>query len=206
MRFSLRFHCRIPLLRLRYASDVVGKYAAKEVFIMEKLKDVKILSVAAMLAGLAIVLGFFSIPVSNLIEIRFKMLPIALAGYLFGPGIGAAVGMIADLGAYLVKPTGAFFPGFTATTALAGFLFGLFLHQKKFTLPRLIITEAVYTLVCSILLNSLWLAILYHMNYIASVISRIPSSLAMLPVNALMLYAVITPVKQFRVAEQFSLN
>ena len=65
---------------------------------------------AAILSAIAIILGFFKIPVTQLIEIRFAMLPIAVAGCLFGPVVGGVVGMVSDIGGYILSsPPGPFF-------------------------------------------------------------------------------------------------
>ena len=73
---------------------------------MSKLKDVRTLTMTAMLVAIGILLGFFKIPITELIEIRFIALPIAIAGALCGPGLGAVVGILIDVGAFIVKPTG----------------------------------------------------------------------------------------------------
>ena len=59
--------------------------------IFAPLSDIHVLTSAALLSAIAIILGFFKIPVTQVIEIRFAMLPIAVAGSLFGPVIGGAV-------------------------------------------------------------------------------------------------------------------
>ena len=46
---------------------------------MKKLMNTKTLTVAAMLTAVGIVLGFFKLPINQLIEIRFGSIPIALA-------------------------------------------------------------------------------------------------------------------------------
>ena len=75
---------------------------------MQKLKNVRVLTVSAFLVAIATVLGFFKVPITELIEIRFQYLPIAVGGAMFGPAVGGVIGMLADVLGYLVKPTGAF--------------------------------------------------------------------------------------------------
>ena len=142
---------------------------------MKKLRDTKTLTVAAMLTAIGIILGFFKIPVNQLIEIRFGSLPICMAGMLFGPGVGGIVGALCDIGGYLVKPTGPFFPGFTVSSALSGILYGLILHGKKLTLPRIAFSQVVHMVVVGVIMNSYWLNLLYFKNgYLATIIAILP--------------------------------
>lgn len=86
---------------------------------------------AGLLAGLSIVFTrvfSFMIPLAGLpaLRIGFGSLPITLAGILFGPLVGGAVGTVADLIGFLINPMGgAYFPGFTLSSALNGIIPGL---------------------------------------------------------------------------------
>ncbi len=159
---------------------------------MRKLSNTKTLTVAAMLTALGIVLGFFKIPITQLIEIRFGSLPVAMSGMLFGPGVSAVVGALIDIGGYLVKPTGPFFPGFTISGAVSGIIFGLMLHGKKPTFPRIFVAQTIHTLIVGILMNSYWLSILYLKDgYLAAIISRLLKELIMIPVMTVIMYSVL---------------
>ena len=59
---------------------------------------VAVMTASAILAALSIILGkFLSIPVGNSIRIGFENLPIVIASILFGPVIGAATAVAADI-------------------------------------------------------------------------------------------------------------
>ena len=163
-------------------------------------RDIHVLTNAGLLTAAAIVLGFFKIPLTDIIEIRFASLPVAIAGYLFGPVIGGAVGALSDLGGYFLKPTGPFFPGFTITSMVSGIIFGLMLHGRKPTLQRILAAQIVYTVICGILLNSIWLSMLYGNGFIAVLSARLVKELVMIPVQTLMLAAIMEPIRRFRYA------
>lgn len=165
---------------------------------MSKLKDLRVLTTAAMLTAIAVVLGFFKIPISNLIELRFQSFPIAISGALFGPAIGAIVGIITDVGGYIVKPTGAFFPGFTVSSAITGVIFGLLLKSKSSKIPllgRIFVAMAINTVITGLLLNTLWLSILYGNPFQVVFLARLPKELVMLPINTAIFYIILIPVK-----------
>ena len=167
--------------------------------IFSPLSNIRVLTSAGILSAIAIVLGFFKIPVTQLIAIRFAVLPVTIAAYLFGPVVGGAVGLVSDIGGYILRPTGPFFPGFTLTSIVTGVIFGLMLYKRKPTLLRIFTAEVVYTVICGILLNSLWLSMLYGNGFIPVLTARIVKELVMIPVNTLMLAAVLQPVKKLRV-------
>ena len=164
---------------------------------MKKLMNTKTLTVAAMLTAIGIVLGFFKLPINQLIEIRFGSIPIAITGMMFGPGVAGVVGALTDIGGYLVKPTGPFFPGFTISGIMSGIIFGVMLHGKKCTLPRIIAAEVVNTLIVGIIMNSYWLNLLYLKNgYLAAIVARLPKELVMIPVYTVIMYAVLNSLEK----------
>ena len=164
---------------------------------MKKLMNTKTLTVAAMLTAIGIVLGFFKLPINQLIEIRIGSIPIAITGMMFGPGVAGVVGALTDIGGYLVKPTGPFFPGFTISGIMSGIIFGVMLHGKKCTLPRIIAAEVVHTLIVGIIMNSYWLNLLYLKNgYLAAIVARLPKELVMIPVYTVIMYTVLNSLEK----------
>lgn len=164
---------------------------------------VSILTGAGMLAAVGIILGFFKIPITKIIEIRFGSLPLALSGIMFGPGVSAIVGVITDVGGYLVKPTGPYFPGFTISSALTGVIFALVLYKKKVTLKRVMIAEALHTVLIGMLLNTVWLSILYAWPFRAALAERVIKELVMYPINTALFYGVLKSVSSVPAIAQY---
>ena len=164
--------------------------------VFSPLRNISVIANAGILSAIAIILGFFKIPVTQLIEIRFAVLPITIASYLFGPAVGGVVGLVSDIGGYILRPTGPFFPGFTVTSVVTGVIFGCMLYKRRPTLLRILAAQIVYTVICGIFLNSLWLSMLYGNGFIPVLTARIVKELVMIPVNTLMFAAVLQPVKK----------
>lgn len=170
---------------------------------MNKLKNTKILTLAAMLTAIGIVLGYFKFPINQLIEIRFAFLALALAGMLLGPEIAGVMGILVDIGGFIFYPTGPFYPGFTVSSMLTGVLFGIFFYKKKTTIPRVITAMVVYTVTICILLNSIWLNNLYFkMGYINTIIYRLPKELIMFVVNTAAVYALLKAIESIKIYER----
>ena len=146
------------------------------------------LLVLALLIAMEIVLNrFVSIRTWNL-KIGFSFIPIVVAAMLYGPLGGAVVAGIGDLIGAILFPNGPFFPGFTFTALLTGLVFGLFLRKKQSFLT-VIPVVAINQLVLSLLLNTLWISILYGSPYFPTLVSRLPQCAILIPVQILVIPA-----------------
>lgn len=126
---------------------------------LANLCKVQNLCVCGLLIALYIVLSLFSIPLSNIIEIRFGFLAFIAGGMYGGPVMGIAVGFLGDLLNCFVRGF-AFFPGFSFTYALVGALCGLVLYKSRVNKIRAVAC-ALVEYITSITLNSLWLYLMY---------------------------------------------
>ena len=153
----------------------------------------------AMLAAIQIVLSrWLSINLWNL-KIGFAFVPIAMAGMLLGP-IGAGLtGAVADIIGATLFPSGAFFPGFTLTAFITAFGYGFFL-QKKQTMKNILAAVLFSEIVGTILLNTLWISILYGTPFIAVMIPRLGQALGMGIVEVLVIRLLANYVPQLRAA------
>ncbi len=88
--------------------------------------NLRVMVCAALLSALSIVLGkYLAINLSDSVRISFENLPILMAGLSFGPAVGVAVGVVADLlGCLMVGYT--INPLITLGAALIGAVSGLF--------------------------------------------------------------------------------
>ena len=142
----------------------------------------------ALLVALQVVLGNLTqVPIVGK-QFNFGFLPVAVAGALLGVHGGLIVGALGDfIGAHLF-PAGAYFPGFTLTSALVGVLYALPLYRQKPSVVRVIIAVALAT-VLNLFLNSLWLSMLYGSKTDWGwVTARAASYLVEAPVQALLMF------------------
>lgn len=92
---------------------------------------VKTIIVCAIFAAIGFVLDRFlgvTLPLfgNKSLSVNISFVPIFLAGFLYGPVWGALVGGVQDLVCCLLVPLGAFIPGITLSTMIAGALGGFF--------------------------------------------------------------------------------
>lgn len=164
-----------------------------------ELKDVNAMAMTAMLLAIAVVLGFYTLQVTEFLKIGFSFLADELTGMLFGPVVGALMGAAADILKYLVRPGGAFFPGFTISGALSGLIYGLILYKKPLTIKRIAVANGLVLVLINACLNTYWLTLLYGQAFFALLPLRIVKQLIMLPIYVALFYGVSRMLGRARV-------
>lgn len=158
---------------------------------MKKLNTKKLVLMSLLVAIQVILSRFLSINAWNL-KIGFAFAPVALCGIMLGLVPTAIVAVIADVLGALLFPSGMFFPGFTLTALLHGAVYGLLLHKQPGPV-RIGIAVVIDQLVLGLMLNTLWISILYGSPYWGVLLTRVPQCAIMVPVE----FVVITMLAKF---------
>lgn len=153
-----------------------------------ELKRVKTLTGVSMLIAMNVVLSFASIQLSETVRISISFIVTAIIGMMYGPVTTAVASGVGDLIRYLVKPVGGFFPGFTVTAILEGFVFGIFFYKEKCTVPRAILAKSVVSLLLNSCLNTYWLSIMRGVPFTALFVARLIKNLTLLPIEIILMY------------------
>lgn len=164
------------------------------------------LTMLALLVALQVVLGnLLQIPLIGK-QFSFGFLPVAAAGAMLGVPSGLIVGALGDLiGAHLF-PAGAYFPGFTLTSALVGVLYALPLHGRKPAWLRVILAIALAT-VLNLFMNSWWLSILYtSKGYWGWVAARASSYLVEAPLQVIVLFLCLKGLSRLKLPQSMRLD
>lgn len=185
------------------------KFAALFTDSYKEIRHVRTLTVCAMLAAVAVILGMFSIEIGNYIRIGFSSIPNGIVAYLFGPVVGGIFSGVLDVVKYMIKPTGAFFLPLTLVTILAGFLYGCILYKRPISLPRVFVAKFVVMLICNVILNTLCLSILYGKGFMVLVPARALKNLIMWPIDSIIFYTVtkaLDSIGVFRLMQRQSMK
>lgn len=107
------------------ANDTIKNNSKKE-----RVFTTKLIVKLGLLIAISIVLKLvfeIMVPIAGFpaLRINFTTIPIIITGVVFGPLAGFIVGAFSDIFCYILKPVGAFFPGFTLSSALCGFIPGI---------------------------------------------------------------------------------
>lgn len=145
----------------------------------------------AFLIATEIVLTRFCSINTPILRIGFGFLPIAMMGIKYGPlwaGFGYAIG---DILGMLIFPSGAYFPGFTLTAFITGYVFGLFLYNKEYSKSiswkRVLPATLIVVLGCNLILDTFWLTILMGDGFIALLPTRILKCVVMIPIQLILI-------------------
>ena len=172
------------LLEMKQLPQLI-KESAKE------MRRISSLCGCALLTALNTVIGQFKIVLSDLLQISFTSLAAGICAFYYGPVISAVAGGCADIIKFMIHPTGPFFLGFTLNEIVLGFRYGMFFYKKKITLKRVILARICVTILINLLMNSLWLSMMYGDTFFAYVSVRLLKNIVMLPIDITILYFVL---------------
>lgn len=153
------------------------------------LGDLRILIFCAMCMAASIVLGYFYIPITDGLTIRFSYLATATAGLAVGP-VGALIyGMAVDLLDFMMHPTGAFFFGYTLNAMIGAFFYGLFLYRQRVTVFKIVLCRLCVNYIVNVLLGAYWSSVLYSRGYLYYLTSSLIKNTVMLPIEVIIMTA-----------------
>ena len=156
-------------------------------------KNKKIILSALLLALLIILSRFLSIK-TPILTISFSFVPTMLCAIWLGPKWTVLINVLGDLIGATLFPSGAFFIGYTITTALAALIYGLLLYKKeedtyreKQFIIRVILASVLVTVIANIGLNTLWLSITTGKAFMVLLSARIVKELIMIPIKVIVI-------------------
>ncbi len=154
---------------------------------------VRILALSAVLVAMSIVCGkYLAIRGGDVLRFSFENLPILMAGIMFGPLVGMAVGVAADLIGCLMVGY-AVNPLITLGAALIGTIGGLlwWLFRRLPYGARLILSVAAAHLLGSVAVKTVGLAAFYSMPLWQLMLWRLLNYIIVGGLEGVILYAVL---------------
>ncbi len=157
------------------------------------------LAVCAMLLALYVVIQSVAVDITASLRISFNFLIYGVVGMLFGPSTGAVFGIAADILGFMVHPgVGGFFPAYTVINAIKGAIYGWGLYRgsvssdtKPPSLACVAVVKTVDSLFCNLLLITATNSFFYGAGFLAILPGRFVKNILMLPIEIMMLYAVL---------------
>lgn len=158
------------------------------------LRNVKVLTTAAMLGALSVIIGIFCKNFLNfgngLFRVTFENFPIIMSGILFGPAVGAATGIVSDMVSYFLSTQSfAISPIVTLGAALVGAVSGIVSNYiiKKRGAVRIIVSTLAAHAVGSLIVKTFGIYAYYNMSYGMLLLYRIPTYTTIIAVESFFL-------------------
>ena len=155
---------------------------------LRELQNLRMLTLAAIVVALRIVLSGLYIPLGDNLNIFFGYFVNSLGAAIYGP-VGALLsGFATDVLGYFVHPTGPFFPGYVLSTMLGSFFYALFFYRARVTALRVVLAKLSVNLLVNVGLGALWSAIQFSKGYYYYLVKSLAKNIGLLPVEALLLW------------------
>ncbi|SKB01242.1 ECF transporter S component, folate family [Caloramator quimbayensis] len=161
------------------------------------MKKTQVLVYVSLLISLEIILTRFLSFQTPLVRISFGFLPIMLSAYMFGPLIGGITGALSDIIGIFMFSTASFFPGFTLSAFLTGFIYGNILHNSKYSIKKIIISVLLISLIVEFGLNTIWLSIITGKAITAILPLRIIKIAIIIPIQIISINIVLKSLSRY---------
>lgn len=160
----------------------------------DELKNLRMLTLAAIVTALRIVMGGLYIPLGDNLNIFFGYLVNGLGSAIYGPVVALLSGFATDVVGYFIHPTGAFFPGYVLSTMMGSFFYALFFYRARITVPRVVLAKLAVNLLVNVGLGALWSAMLYSKGYYYYLAKSLVKNIGLLPLETVLLWAFMRAV------------
>lgn len=149
---------------------------------LKKREQLETMLTLALLLAMQILLSrFFSITALSQ-KIGFSFLPVFLAARRNGIPGAVFVGGVGDLIGALLFPVGPYYFGFTVTAILGGVLYGAF-FKRSISWLSIVAAVVLFHIFGSIMLNTLWLSMLYGKGFWVLLPGRLLQAAVTVPVQ-----------------------
>lgn len=156
-------------------------------------RNKKIILTAVLLSMLIVLSRFLSIK-TPIMKISFAFVPTMLCAVWLGPKWTVLLNVLGDVIGATLFPTGPYFVGYTISTAIAGFIYGIFLYRKeensysdKQFFIRLILSTVLVAIIVNMGLNTLWTSITSGKAFMVLFATRIVKQLIMIPIHIIVI-------------------
>lgn len=158
------------------------------------IKRPQTLAICSMMIAINVILGYFTLNFSSYLRIGFGFVTLPVVTMLFGPIAGCITGILQDVVSFILKPTGGYLFTLTLNVGISGMIYGVMLYKRKITFARVFITKLIIIVVVNIILNSIGLAPTVGSGLAGILPSRVVKNIILLPVQSVVVYAILKTV------------
>ena len=152
---------------------------------LENARSLKTLVICALCMAMSIILGYFYIPITESLSIRFTYLATSTVGLVAGPVAALIYGAAVDLLDFMMHPGYTFFFGYTLS-AMVG---AIFYYRQRITILRIILCRLCVNLIVNVGMGAYWSNMLYGKGFIYRVTTSFFKNIIMLPAEVIITVA-----------------
>ncbi len=159
---------------------------------------INFISLFAIFLAIDLVVGAIFFEIAPGLRIYISFLTKMLTCLILKPKDALIFGIISDLLGVIIRPSGAFFVGYTLTSALVCLIYSIFLNKLKPTLINMILAKSIVNIVIHGFLNSYWTYLLYNKaarTYLFIVFRSLGKNIILLPLEIAAFYLLYRLVK-----------
>ncbi len=151
--------------------------------------SLRVMVICAMCMAASIVLGYFYVPISDTLTIRFTYLATATAGLVAGPVGALLYGFAVDILGFVIHPQGTFFFGYTLSAMFGALLYALFFYRQRLTVLRMVLCRILVNYGVNVALGAFWSSLLYSKGYLYYLTKSLVKNTVMLPIEVAIMAA-----------------
>lgn len=158
--------------------------------------NLRTLTTVSLLLAVTIVISNFFIPLGDNLKVFFTFLPKAIYCAIGGPLVGMAAGFAGDIIGYLMHPDGGFFFGYTLSSMLGCFIYGLFFYRTKIGIFRCILSKTLINYGVNVGLGCLWSSMIMGKGYLYFLAKSALKNTLLLPIEIVLMVVVFAALRK----------
>ncbi len=156
---------------------------------LENARSLKTLVICALCMALSVILGYFYIPITESLSIRFTYLATSTVGLVAGPVAALIYGAAVDLLDFMMHPGFTFFFGYTLSAMVGAFFYAIFYYRQRITILRILLCRLCVNLIVNVGMGAYWSNMLYGKGFIYRLTTSFFKNVIMLPVEVVITVA-----------------
>lgn len=170
----------------------------------KELKKLNTIVMTALLIAMGIILGQFSVQITDTMKIGVSFIATQLTAVLFGPVVGGIMGGTADILKFIIKPTGPFLIGYTISAIVGPMIYGIMLYKKPLSFWRILWSKAVVAVAVNLFMGTYWSYLYFGQAFWAMIPAKLLQQVIQVPIQSLIFWAFVSALKKAKVFQQFS--
>ena len=170
----------------------------------QELKKLKTIVITALLIAVGIILGQFSVQLTETTKIGISFIATQMTANLFGPVVGGIMGGVTDILKFIIKPTGGFLIGYTISAILGPMIYGIMLYKKPISFWRIFLSKTVVAVLINLLLGTFWSYHYFGAAFWAAIPAKLLQQIIQVPIQSVIYYFVMIALKKAKVFQMIS--